>query len=285
MKPMKPMKPILTLLIFFSLIPHTYANQDKAGYVDSLGRKSLPSFAAPETVNENSDILILGNSLTHHDPSNKVEWFGDYGMAASARSNDYSHQLLKLLNIPSDNAYVRNLYPLEINSAPLQRFSKELNKEVGPQTKTIIIQLGDNVPDAIDKTKELEKSLLGLFNNVFLSHPQLEVFCLSTYWGKSHVDQVIERTCKANNAHYIYIGDIFPTQNLNKSRFEHNGVNMHPKDKEMRKIAEKAFENIAIQQYKCPNWVPSIIINADTYQLNFPKYLLEYMCHNYSIKS
>ena len=36
-------------------------------------------------------ILILGNSITKHAPIPQVGWYGNWGMAASVQSKDFSH--------------------------------------------------------------------------------------------------------------------------------------------------------------------------------------------------
>ena len=37
------------------------------------------------------NILILGNSITKHAPRPQVGWYGNWGMAASVQSKDFSH--------------------------------------------------------------------------------------------------------------------------------------------------------------------------------------------------
>ena len=42
-------------------------------------------------------VLFVGNSITRHAPKPEIGWFGDWGMAASAKNKDYVHLVVKYL--------------------------------------------------------------------------------------------------------------------------------------------------------------------------------------------
>lgn len=45
-------------------------------------------------------VLFIGNSITNHRPAPEIGWFGNYGMAASAKEKDYVHVAASLLDVP-----------------------------------------------------------------------------------------------------------------------------------------------------------------------------------------
>lgn len=228
----------------YKLPPYSMIKLVKDGYSDALGRDSLPKVEAPSFEGK-AQAVILGNSLTLHQPAPNLGWNGFYGMAASNENSDYTHQLLDLLGINSQSAYIRNMYPLEVDSSPILEFKNQLEDLFANSANTdvVVLQLGDNTQNVKSATKELSISLNGIFNAI-PKEIHSSVFCVSTYWGKSVVDNVIQGICQEHNANFVYIGDIYPRQDLANDKYEHQGVNMHPKDKEMLMIAERIYGEI-----------------------------------------
>ena len=64
----------------------------------SLCGCSSPTNPATEEPRTSYKVLCLGNSITRHEYSESVEWYSDWGMAASKPENDYCHVLESLLN-------------------------------------------------------------------------------------------------------------------------------------------------------------------------------------------
>tara|TARA_B110000908_G_scaffold157548_1_gene197788 strand:+ start:194 stop:976 length:783 start_codon:yes stop_codon:yes gene_type:complete len=228
----------------YQLPPYSIMKTVKVSYSDALGRNSLPKVEAPY-FEGNAKAIILGNSLTVHAPATDLGWNGFYGMAASSKKADYVHQLLHILGINSELAYIRNMYPLEVDSSPIFEFKKQLENLFANSLNAdvVVLQLGDNVRNRKGSTKELSISMNEIFNSI-PKDIHSSVFCVSTYWGKSIVDNVIRDICEKYNSSFVYIGDIFPRQNLNIDKYEFHGVNIHPKDREMLMIAERIYGQI-----------------------------------------
>ena len=228
----------------YQLPPYSIIKTVKGSYSDALGRNSLPKVEAPSFEGK-AEAVILGNSLTLHAPAPHLGWNEFHGMAASEKKADYSHQLLHILGINSEAAYIRNMYPLEVDSSPILEFKKQLEDLFANSANVdvVVLQLGDNVRNRKGATKELSISMNEIFNSI-PKEIHSSVFCVSTYWGKSIVDNVIRDICKKYNAYFVYIGDIYPRQNLANDKYEYRGVNIRPKDKEMLMIAERIYGRI-----------------------------------------
>jgi hypothetical protein len=107
-----------------------------------------------------------------------------------------------------------------------------------------IFQLGDNVAS--------DKQLVILKNNLFhltssAKEVNSRVFILSTWWESKEKDEALLSVCQKFNSNYIYIGDIFnSTENTDRSikEYSHSGVDNHPRDWGMNKIADRLYAAI-----------------------------------------
>ena len=64
----------------------------------SAGCSEAQDSPAVEETPASYNVLCLGNSITRHEYAESVEWYSDWGMAASKPENDYCHVLESLLN-------------------------------------------------------------------------------------------------------------------------------------------------------------------------------------------
>lgn len=209
--------------------------------LNSLAQDPSKAQAAPNPT-QLTEIAFLGNSLTLHAPLESIGWNGNFGMAASTLSSDYTHVLLEYLKIQTTNAYIRNTYPFEVaeNSAP--DLINSINNVKFNKNTFIIIQLGDNVKNDPQSIANFKNSLSELINH--LSTKTKNIFCISTWWKKNAVDAVIQEICTRNHSPYIFIGDImsYPgNPDRKKITYPHPGVNSHPQDWEMKQIAKRVF--------------------------------------------
>ena len=226
-----------------------FANEENS-YIDVLGRNFLPELEKPSDT-DGKKILFLGNSITLSKPEPNIGWFGNFGMAASAKGNDYAHKLTEILGWKDTDAFIMNLYPLEIDSTILDSMLFHIDKAVTKKTQYVIIQMGDNVPHG-GSIDEFQSSVQGILETIS-KHPIEKIVCVSSYWSIKNADEELKRNCEEFNGLFVYIGDIYRGQNSDYQKFENHGVNMHPKDDQMKEISYRIFHSLFSQKSRIFN--------------------------------
>lgn len=195
-------------------------------------------------------VVCLGNSITKHGYLPDVEWYSDWGMAASCEENDYCHVLQKRLReyngescvIPYNIAHFERNPDCDINS---------LLGNVCEGADVIVIRIGDNVNNAgffaanlqrlIDKCKEYTPHIL----------------VSGCFWQKGEVEKTLMNGAANNGLRFIplsWIGEI-------RNAYPHKGdtifntdgkpytitkdfILTHPNDEGMKAIADAIFNAI-----------------------------------------
>jgi alpha-galactosidase len=179
-------------------------------------------------------LVVIGNSITHHDYYPSIGWTGNWGMAASAEDKDFAHLSAAGLKVPLT---AENVADLERNPASQMSTIIPQATAVIDRNSIVVVELGDNVAD-ITAFQPAYRELLRAAGK---SSP-LYLVCLSTFWEKPNYDSVIKSECTAAGGTYVYIGDIYSsTANPDYVTpvFSNPDVNGHPHDWSMAKIAER----------------------------------------------
>ena len=95
------------------------------------------------TDNTYSNVLVLGNSITKHPVTSY--WWGEWGMAASKKENDFVHKLEKLLQTTNRNCKVEGyqIWDWERNHTTYDK--SNLDTFFISKPDLVIIRLGENV--------------------------------------------------------------------------------------------------------------------------------------------
>lgn len=189
-------------------------------------------------------ILFLGNSVTYHPPSADIGWYGDWGMAASARENDYVHLVMSAIK----EAYPEAAFCMAQGSVwetTLENcdYEEAFGAAKEFEADIILCSLEANIPeDTFDGTifqREMERL------QQYLGRPDgsTRLIMASSICRIPKKDAAIEAYAKAHHARYQYIGDIFEKEeNLAIGRFSHVGVAHHPGDAGMRCLAGRYID-------------------------------------------
>ena len=169
-----------------------------------------------------SKLLVMGNSITSHGPDPSIGWYGSWGMAAASEETDFSHITASALQRPL------TIRGLNIESDP-QGSLEQINSLVNQvdATTAVILQFGDDVPsDGVVAFGSAYDQLTGVLGKASA------LVCVSTFWVKPDVDQVILRACQAHHGQYVFIGDIYTdpaNTDLQTIQFWDPQVNAHPR--------------------------------------------------------
>lgn len=193
-------------------------------------------------------ILFVGNSITHHGAKEDIGWNNNWGMAASAKENDYVHVLEnKFLSINKDTSFcIVQSYMWEIGyqkeeTLDLYKSAASYNADV------IIMRLGENVCRDnfnVDEFAKHYKELIDYLNPT----DKAQVILTTCFWNNPDIDKAIQMVAKSYSYPIVVLGDLGEDDEMKAiGKFEHSGVAQHPGDMGMKNIADriwnKAYES------------------------------------------
>lgn len=188
-------------------------------------------------------ILFLGNSITRHAPAPELGWHGDWGMAASARQNDYVHRLVALMGgIGIKCGYcIANLSEWERsceNSLLCGRYGRALSYPAD----VAVIRLGENAPLS-DKLAQFEECYASLAKK--LAADGKIVICTDLFWEYAAFDKFVKNLADEKDYGFVQIHDLGNDDSMKAvGGFKNIGVAVHPGDKGMDQIARRLFSAI-----------------------------------------
>lgn len=182
-------------------------------------------------------ILILGNSITQHNPAPDIGWTGNWGMAASEKDKDYIHLLMhnfKNLGQKVDLRYANIAVAFE------ERFwnydSAAIEKGVIRNPDILVFRLGDNLNADSLKKYPINVAFQKLVNQVAPAG-KTRIMMTSCFWSKSAANEALNKCATMNKWAYIDMSTIaLDSTNTAIGQFENKGVANHPSDKGMMQI-------------------------------------------------
>jgi len=187
---------------------------------------------APRTVKK---LLIIGNSITRHGPSESIGWPGSWGMAATAQDKDFAHVLHRMLCEHQPG----NPPQLELACVANERQMTGSAHLATNDADLIVVELGDNFRGQANE-EELQKPYEKILADLKKPGHDPLILCLSN-WGRIDDNRFIQAAAENQGATYIDIRHLFddPANRAGaEGHFQHDGVNWHPGDRGMTAIAE-----------------------------------------------
>ncbi len=187
------------------------------------------------------NILIFGNSITKHPPGPQVGWYGNWGMAASVESKDFSHII--------STALEAQITPVNISDFEMSHTTfdlKNLDKHFVQTPDLIIIKIGENVLQATD----FDKSFTKFISYIKDKTPNAKIVIAGTFWQNDPVNKVMIAESQSRKIPFVnlqqldtqinksFIGEDMFSVDGSKYKITDQGVANHPGDVGMKNIAD-----------------------------------------------
>ena len=229
---------MLTFLILFDLIPlQVHASTDPKDTVFKY--------------------FAIGNSFTNHPINNA--WWGNYGMAASCRENDYVHQFESQIkpyfdSVGTEAVYYRDWEWASGGGGRIATLS-QLDDYLQPDLDLVTIFLGENVLDR----SWLESDYQNLVNYVKYKSPNAKIIMVGMFWQDEEIDQMKRNVCVASGIPFVDLHEIMNNEyyraNVDDFVMEDDGnlhqisegdvfaplVAAHLNDRGMKYLSDKLF--------------------------------------------
>jgi hypothetical protein len=187
------------------------------------------------------NILILGNSITKHAPGPQVGWYGNWGMAASVESKDFSHIISTALNA--------QITPINISDFEMSHTVfdlKTLDEHFVKTPDLIIIKIGENVLQPTD----FDKSFTKFISYIKYKTPNAKIVIAGTFWQNDPVNKVMIAESQSRKIPFVnlqqldtqinksFIGEDMYSVDGSKYKITDQSVANHPGDVGMKNIAD-----------------------------------------------
>lgn len=199
---------------------------------------------------ETKSVLCLGNSITKHSPKASIEWYSDWGMAASSAEKDYVHQLETMLKEDNPLSSVTGL-----NIASWERdFSCNLDSLIGSHIKgisTVVIRLGENVEDVDSFENNLDRLVS------YVQKATSDIVITGCFWEDQLKDKTLFNVAYSRGIPFVplswidqlydvrpSIGDTLYDTNENLYKITKDFIVTHPNDKGMEMIARAIYNSL-----------------------------------------
>lgn len=199
-------------------------------------------------------VVCLGNSITRNGYLPDVEWYSDWGMAASKPENDYCHVLERELQAYNKHTSVHplNIYAFEKNP------TCDINSLIGKtcaEADIIILRICENVSD-IDAFEQNISRLIEYCTNI-----TPHVIVSGAFWPHEKKERILVSAAERHALEFVplswitYQSDVYPKKgdilyDIDGKQYPitKEFIITHPNDKGMRSIATallRAIEQLA----------------------------------------
>ena len=226
---------------------------------------ALPTLLSGETIAPvvYGKVLFVGDSITNHGQAPGLNWYGHWGMAASAEEKDYVHVFLKKL-ADSQKIAPEHLVLAGGGGTLTDRVTMS-EQMINFHPDLAVVQMGENDHDLTDE--RFEQLYSRVLQAIVAGNPGVKILCLGVWGppkGSSNKDKMIRQACQENKAIFVDIGTINAdpqAQAKSTGLYTHDGVQWHPSDDGMALYADALWLTLN-HPTKAADSLPVISANA-----------------------
>ncbi len=187
-------------------------------------------------------VIFIGDSITQHAPNiAKLDWSGNYGMAASAEDKDYVHLFMAKLAEQQGREPELSVYAK--GGGTLAGQLKFLDDFASANADIAVVQMGEN--DKLhDHGVGFRRDYGRILEALRKGNPKAQIFCFGVWSptrGNTEKDAIIQQLCEKYDADFVSLSaaNADPANQAGtEGRFTNKGVNWHPGDKGMQAMAD-----------------------------------------------
>jgi len=212
----------------------------------NTGDQDLSNF----TKKQYNSVVHLGNSITIHPITSF--WWGEWGMAATVRENDYVHKFWDLLKIKNPNAdsIAFHISEWEIDYSTFDKTTMDsylLGRDL------IVLRLGENVTYYADFQNQYKI----LVQYIQSKAPNATIVLGGQFWVSATKETAMQNVANELKLPFVSIkhldsatykqtmGSMVYGDDLAWHAIDYSGVAIHPNDLGMLKIAESLFSALS----------------------------------------
>ncbi len=191
-------------------------------------------------------VMFVGNSITLHGVLPSIGWNNEWGMAASAKENDYVHIIEDKVKVKHPDAafcicqvaeWERKFDEGE-KTFPLYESARDFGADI------VIFRFIENCPQKEELTEKFYSEYGKLLEFLTAKNKATQIIITNGFW-KHIYDKQIEKFAIENNYPFVDLGDLGELDEMKAiGLFEHSGVANHPGDLGMKNIAERILKKM-----------------------------------------
>lgn len=202
--------------------------------------------------NDTLRVVCLGNSITYHPYKEDIEWYSEWGMAASRKENDYVHYLETMIEESGVVCEMRGFNIAEwecgLDISTVCNFDSIVNT-----ANVVVLRIGENV----SKVNQFEKSVDELV--AYLAKMDKQLIVTGCFWESTRKESTLIKVAREHGATFVsldWIGkryNVYP--NVGDTLYDIKGelhivtqdfIREHPNDKGMEMIANEIYQHIKL---------------------------------------